>query len=280
MEPSRDDFIIAIRSAFLKKGTQQRFSLIFLLFFSFLLLFLGKYNFHQLNYLRIVLNEIVYRSSFIVSIPENLVINSYKKAKDHYFLYRDYDFIKEKLNNLESEKYNIDFLIAENKRLRNTLEEVNYLSDEQIAKVLIDKESPFLRSIIINKGSKNNITKGMAVLHNNYLVGKVIEVNFTTSRVLLLSDLNSKTPISIEPGDIQAILSGTGKKEATIQYTKDNLSISNGSIVYTSGTGDLYKAGIPIGKIFEKDNKKKVDFFADFDQLRFVKVSNYKKESD
>jgi len=280
MEPSRDDFIIAIRSAFLKKGTQQRFSLIFLLFFSFLLLFLGKYNFNQLNYLRIVLNEIVYRSSFIVSIPENLVINSYKKAKDHYFLYRDYDFIKEKLNNLESEKYNIDFLIAENKRLRNTLEEVNYLSDEQIAKVLIDKESPFLRSIIINKGSKNNITKGMAVLHNNYLVGKVIEVNFTTSRVLLLSDLNSKTPISIEPGDIQAILSGTGKNEATIQYTKDNLSISNGSIVYTSGTGDLYKAGIPIGKIFEKDNKKKVDFFADFDQLRFVKVSNYKKESD
>ena len=280
MEPSRDDFIIAIRSAFLKKGTQQRFSLIFLLFFSFLLLFLGKYNFNQLNYLRIVLNEIVYRSSFIVSIPENLVINSYNKAKDHYFLYRDYDFIKEKLNNLESEKYNIDFLIAENKRLRNTLEEVNYLSDEQIAKVLIDKESPFLRSIIINKGSKNNITKGMAVLHNNYLVGKVIEVNFTTSRVLLLSDLNSKTPISIEPGDIQAILSGTGKNEATIQYTKDNLSISNGSIVYTSGTGDLYKAGIPIGKIFEKDNKKKVDFFADFDQLRFVKVSNYKKESD
>jgi len=280
MEPSRDDFIIAIRSAFLKKGTQQRFSLIFLLFFSFLLLFLGKYNFNQLNYLRIALNEIVYRSSFIVSIPENLVINSYKKAKDHYFLYRDYDFIKEKLNNLESEKYNIDFLIAENKRLRNTLEEVNYLSDEQIAKVLIDKESPFLRSIIINKGSKNNIQKGMAVLHNNYLVGKVIEVNFTTSRVLLLSDLNSKTPISIEPGDIQAILSGTGKKEATIQYTKDNLSISNGSIVYTSGTGDLYKAGIPIGKIFEKDNKKKVDFFADFDQLRFVKVSNYKKESD
>jgi len=280
MEPSRDDFIIAIRSAFLKKGTQQRFSLIFLLFFSFLLLFLGKYNFNQLNYLRIVLNEIVYRSSFIVSIPENLVINSYKKAKDHYFLYRDYDFIKEKLNNLESEKYNIDFLIAENKRLRNTLEEVNYLSDEQIAKVLIDKESPFLRSIIINKGSKNNIQKGMAVLHNNYLVGKVIEVNFTTSRVLLLSDLNSKTPISIEPGDIQAILSGTGKNEATIQYTKDNLSISNGSIVYTSGTGDLYKAGIPIGKIFEKDNKKKVDFFADFDQLRFVKVSNYKKESD
>ena len=51
------------------------------------------------------------------------------------------------------------------------------------------------------------------------------------------------------------------------------------SIVYTSGTGDLFKAGIPIGKIFEEDKKKKVDFFADFSQLRFVKVTNYSKEN-
>lgn len=279
MEQSRDDFIIAIRSAFLKKGTKQRFSLLFLLFFSVLLLFLGKYNFSGVNYLKIALNEIVYRSSFIVSIPEKFAVVTYKKTRDHFLFYNEYDSLKEKFYNLESKKYNVDFLIAENKRLRKTLEEVNYLSNEQIAKVLIDKESPFLRSIIINKGSKNNIQKGMAVLANSYLVGKVIEVNFTTSRVLLLSDLNSKTPISIEPGGIQAILSGTGKNEAVIQYTKDNLSISNQSIVYTSGTGDLFKAGIPIGKIFEEDKKKKVDFFADFSQLRFVKVTNYSKEN-
>ena len=279
MEQSRDDFIIAIRSAFLKKGTKQRFSLLFLLFFSVLLLFLGKYNFSGVNYLKIALNEIVYRSSFIVSIPEKFAVVTYKKTRDHFLFYNEYDSLKEKFNNLESNKYNVDFLIAENKRLRKTLEEVNYLSNEQIAKVLIDKESPFLRSIIINKGSKNNIQKGMAVLANSYLVGKVIEVNFTTSRVLLLSDLNSKTPISIEPGGIQAILSGTGKNEAVIQYTKDNLLISNQSIVYTSGTGDLFKAGIPIGKIFEEDEKKKVDFFADFSQLRFVKVTNYSKEN-
>ena len=279
MEQSRDDFIIAIRSAFLKKGTKQRFSLLFLLFFSILLLFLGKYNFTGINYLRIALNEIVYRSSFIVSIPEKFAVKTYNKTRDHFLFYNEYNSLKEKFNNLESNKYNVDFLIAENKRLRKTLEEVNYSSNEQLAKVLIDKESPFLRSIIINKGSKNNIKKGMAVLTNNYLIGKVIEVNFTTSRVLLLSDLNSKTPISIEPGGIQAILSGTGKNEAVIQYTKDNLSISNQSIVYTSGTGDLFKAGIPIGKIFEEDKKKKVDFFADFSQLRFVKVTNYSKEN-
>ena len=61
----------------------------------------------------------------------------------------------------------------------------------------------------------------MTILSNNYLVGKVVEVNFTTSRILLLSDLNSKTPVSIEPGSIQAILSGTGRNEGIIQYTKE-----------------------------------------------------------
>ena len=280
METSREDFVIAIRSAFLKKGTKQRFSLIVLLFFSIVLIVLGKYNFSAINYLRIAIKEIVYRSSFVVSVPEKYAAYSYSSIKDHILLYKDYTSIKEKLNKIESKKYNSDFLVAENKRLKKTLDDVNYSSDEQLAKVLIDKGSPFLRSIIINKGSNNNIEKGMTILSNNYLVGKVVEVNFTTSRILLLSDLNSKIPVSIEPGSIQAILSGTGRNEGIIQYTKENLVINTGSIVYTSGTGDLFKEGIPIGKIIESNNEKKVNFFSDFSQLRFVKVVIYKKENN
>ena len=70
MEPSRDDFIIAIRSAFLKKGTKQRFSLIALLFFSIIIIVLGKINFTAVNYLKVGINEVVYRVSFIASLPE------------------------------------------------------------------------------------------------------------------------------------------------------------------------------------------------------------------
>ena len=73
MEPSRDDFVIALRSAFLKKGTQQRFSLLSLIFFSIILLILGSFNFKAIDYTKVVIKEIVYRSSFIVSVPENLL---------------------------------------------------------------------------------------------------------------------------------------------------------------------------------------------------------------
>ena len=280
MQPSRDDFVIAIRSAFLKKGTKQRFSLIVLLFFSITLIVLGKYNFVGINYLKVIINEVVYRSSYIVSIPEKYAAVSFNTVRNHFMLYEDYNIVKEKLKKIESQKHNIDFLIAENQKLKKTLEDVSYSSHEQLAKVLIDKESPFLRSIIINKGTKHNITKGMTVLNDNYLVGKVVEVNFSTARVLLLSDLNSKTPVTIEPGSVQAILSGTGKNSGIIQYSKENLPINAGSIVFTSGAGGLFKEGIPVGKIAEINNKKVINFFSDFSQLGFVKVVLYSKEKN
>ena len=275
MEPSRDDFIIAIRSAFLKRGTKQRFSLFALLFSSIFLIVLGKFNFTAINYLKITINEVVYRTSFVASIPEKYITYSYRAIEKHIKLYKDYNFQKEELEKLKSEKYEVKFLEAENKRLKKVLNDINYSSELVIAKVIIDKQSPFLRSIIINKGSKNNIKKGMSVLSDSYLIGKVVEVNYMTSRVLLLSDLNSRIPVTIEPGSVQSILHGDGKNSGNIQYTKDNLPIADGSIIYTSGTGGLLKSGIPIGKIEQNENKNSVNFFIDFSQLRYVKVSSY-----
>ena len=280
MEPSRDDFIIAIRSAFLKRGTKQRFSLFVLLFSSIFLIVLGKFNFTAINYLKITINEVVYRTSFVASIPEKYITYSYRAIEKHIKLYKDYNFQKEELEKLKSEKYEVKFLEAENKRLKKVLNDINYSSELVIAKVIIDKQSPFLRSIIINKGSKNNIKKGMSVLSDSYLIGKVVEVNYMTSRVLLLSDLNSKIPVTIEPGSIQSILSGDGKNSGNIQYTKDNLPIADGSIIYTSGTGGLLKSGIPIGKIEQNENQNSVNFFIDFSQLRYVKVSSYAEEKN
>ena len=280
MEPSRDDFIIAIRSAFLKKGTKQRFSLLGLLFFSILLIVLGKYNFTAINYLKITINEVVYRISFVVSLPEKYIAYSYRAVEEHIRFYNDYNLKKEELEKLKSEKYETIFLKAENKRLKKVLDDINYSSELVIAKVIIDKQSPFLRSIIINKGSKNNINKGMAVLSDSYLIGKVVEVNYTTSRVLLLSDLNSKIPVTIEPGSIQSILSGDGEKSGVLLYIKDNFLIVEESIIYTSGTGGLLKSGIPIGKIIQNENQNNVNFFVDFSQLRYVKVSSYTEETN
>ena len=120
MATSRDDFVIAIRSAFIKKGNKQRFSLIGLIFFSIGLLFLSKINLPVTNYLKITLNEVVYRSSFIISVPEKKFQNLINKIKDHYNVYNDYLLTKEKINLLQSKKYEVQFLEEENERLKKT----------------------------------------------------------------------------------------------------------------------------------------------------------------
>ena len=277
MEASRDDFVIAIRSAFIQRGNKQRFSLIFLIILSIVFLILGRFNLSAINYIKISINELVYRSSFIVSVPENYIKKTYINVQDHFTYYDEYLKLKKENIELKTTIENTNFITLENERLKKIIDDYIIVSDEIIAKVLIDKQSPFLRSMIINKGSKNNIKLGMAVLDGEFLVGKVVEVNFTTSRVLLLSDLNSKIPVTIEPEGYQSILSGTGKNNGIIQYSKEEIFLKEGSSVFTSGSGALFKSGIPIGKI---TNKIKVDYFSDFSQLKFVKVIEFRKEED
>ena len=277
MEASRDDFVIAIRSAFIQRGNKQRFSLFFLIILSIVFLILGRFNLSAINYIKVSINELVYRSSFIVSVPENYIKKTYINVQDHFTYYDEYLKLKKENIELKSSIENTSFITSENERLKKIIDDYIIVSDEIVAKVLIDKQSPFLRSIIINKGSKDNIKLGMAVLDGEFLVGKVVEVNFTTSRVLLLSDLNSKIPVTIEPEGYQSILSGTGKNDGVIQYSKEEILLKDGSTVFTSGSGAIFKSGIPIGKIQEK---KKVRYFSDFSQLRFIKIISFEKEEN
>ena len=285
METGRDDFVIALRSAFLKKGTQQTFSLLSLIFFSIIFLILGSLNFRAIDYVKIGINEIIYRSSFIVSGPENFVKNNYIIINNHFNLYEENIKNIDELNDLRRKDISQKITTLENIKYKKLIDDYFIADMETVAKVLIDKQSPFLRSVIINKGSKNNIELGMVVLDEGFLVGKIVEVNYYTSRVLLISDINSKIPVSLQPGDIQAIMSGKDKGKGVLQYIKDkNLPEVDGAmLVITSGAGGMFKSGIPIGEIAVNanvliDKDKIVNFHKDFSQLKYVNVVSFSKE--
>jgi len=273
MATGRDDFVIAFRSAFLKKKDKQKFSLLTLLFLSILVIILSNYNFKVIQLIKIGINEFTYRASFLISTPENKIQKINSLIKDHLKSYDNYKNLELELEKLKQKKLTNNFLKMENEKLRDLINE-SINSDEILARVLIDKESPFLRSIILNKGTKDKLKIGMAVVDEVHLVGKVIEVNFTNSRVLLLSDLNSKIPVVLEPIGMQAVVSGTGGTNGKIQYTKEEYSddINNQEIIaYTSGLGGLFKPGLPVGKI-SRVNPHEIVFFSDFKQLEYVKI--------
>tara|TARA_B100001093_G_scaffold82482_1_gene73900 strand:- start:128 stop:1354 length:1227 start_codon:yes stop_codon:yes gene_type:complete len=276
MASSRDDFIIAIRSAFLKKSTQQKFSLLTLVFISIFIILLSSLDFKIIRYTKIGINEIVYRSSFVVSIPENFIRTTFFEIKDYSNFFKDYKKNKEELSKLRSGNVSSKIIEFENKELKELINDYVSSSDKILAKIIVDKDSPFLKSIIINKGSKDNIKIGTNIYDQSYLVGRVIEVNYKTARVLLLSDLNSNVPVSIAPQNIQAIITGSGEKFGEVKYIKEGLNnkFNEKSIVYTSGTGAIFKSGIPIGKLrINEDqslNKFYVEFYSDFSQLKYV----------
>ncbi len=276
MASSRDDFIIAIRSAFLKKSTQQKFSLLTLVIISILIILLSSLDFKAIRYTKIAINELVYRSSFVVSIPENFIKKSFLDISEYTNFYNNYRKNKKELSEIKSNYVSSEIIQFENKELKELINDYILSSDKILAKIIVDHKSPFLKSIIINKGSKDGIRIGTNIYDQSYLVGRVIEVNYKTSRVLLLNDLNSNVPVSIVPQNIQAIVTGTGSKYGLIKYVKDGLTddLTNESIIYSSGTGAIFKSGTPIGKLKleEKEGIKRfyVEFYSDFSQLKYV----------
>jgi rod shape-determining protein MreC len=277
MASSRDDFVIAIRSAFLKKSTQQKFSLLTLVFTSIFIILLSSFDFKIIRYIKIGINEIVYRSSFVVSIPENFIKNTFIEITDYSTFFNDYKKNKKELNELKSKNISNEIIQFENKELKELINDYVSSSDKILSKIIVDQDSPFLKSIIINKGAKDNIKIGTNIYDQSYLLGRVIEVNYKTARVLLLSDLNSNVPVSIAPQNIQAIITGSGDNYGEIKYIKAGVDnkFNEKSIVYTSGTGALFKSGIPIGRIIinknnEEKNKFKVEFYSNFSQLKYV----------
>ena len=280
MVKGRDDFVIALRSTFFKKKEQQKFSLISLIILSIIVIILSHLNFKPIQIVKLGINEVIYRSSYISSIPENKIKEIISEIKSHIDLREIHQKELIKIENTEEIIALNNFLTAENKKLRELIDE-SINSEEIFARVLIDRESPFLKSIVLNKGSKDNVKIGMAIMDRNYLVGQVIEVNYSNSRALLLSDLNSKIPVIIQPPFLQAVASGTGKDYGVIEYTKDEYEenqIESKVIVYTSGSGGLFKPGIPVGKIL--NNSGQIEFFSDFGQLSFVKITEFKIGED
>lgn len=273
MDTSREDFGIAIRSAFLRKGTKQRFSLFALIIIAAFLLFLEKLETKPLNYFRSFLKDVIYRGSEIISYPAKGFDQSINSINKHFNLYANYEFLKKENDLLKSKVYENDFLNLENDQLRVLIDEqVKRESNLLSSRVMLDKKSPYLHSFIINSGLNKGIKNGMAVLDGQNFIGRIVDVNFFSARVLLISDFNSKIPVIIEPSGSHAILNGHGTKNPSLEFLPENHKIKTGNKVYTSGKEGIFSPGIPIGETFLEKNQVEVFLFSDLDQVTFVNV--------
>lgn len=273
MSSSRDDFGIAFRSALLQKGAAQKFSLVSLLIIAILIFFLDTYNVSFMKPIRSFINDTIYRVSLVASAPSRFLPNISGSISNLFKIESENNRLKNELEIYKNKEFKVEYLTNQNKILKQFLnsEEEAYLLDKKIiiSKVLLDKDSPYLQSIIINKGSKAGVLKGMPVLDNEYLVGRVVETNYMSSRVLLLTDLNSRIPVTLDEDGTQAILKGTGGNRPVLEYLPEEYTIKDGVNVFTSGKDQVFTPGTPIGRTNELGS---IELYSDSNQLSFVKI--------
>ncbi len=273
MSSSRDDFSIAIRSALLQKGTRQKFSIFFLICLSILIFFLDSFPNKAMDISRSVINDLIYRISSVATSPMRFVDYSSKRIIYHFEIYDENKILKEELKNLRSKELRVEYLQAQNKNFKEIIgSELAYSSNNILGRVLLDKESPYLKSVIINKGSKSGIKKGMPVKDRDFLVGRIVETNFLSSRVLLLNDLNSRIPVTIGKSGVQAILTGKGKSKPELEYLPEAYLPENDLIVFTSGTDGIFKEGVAIGTTVIDKSTANVKLYSDPNQLNIINV--------
>jgi len=229
--------------------------------------------------IRSFINDGIYRVSLVASSPSRFVPQATGSVTSLFNIKSENEKLKRALEVYRQKELSVEYLTNQNKNLRKILESDDTLFKENIvlSKVLIDKSSPYLKSIIINKGSKAGLLKGMPVKDKDYLIGRVVETNYLSSRVLLLNDLNSRIPVTFGKDGTQAILKGNGGSKPILEYLPEGYVVEEGIDVFTSGKDGIFFPGSPVGTTTEKGEVK---LFSEPSQLSFVKVDLSKQRKE
>jgi len=139
--------------------------------------------------------------------------------------------------------------------------------------VLADSGSPFRQSLLLNIGQRDGIVDGWAATDGLGLVGRISGVGRNTSRVIMLSDSNSRIPVTIQPSGQRAILSGDNSVLPPIEFIESPELVRPGDRVVSSGDGGVFPADILVGHVAQdKDRRLRVRLAADYERLDFLRV--------
>jgi rod shape-determining protein MreC len=144
------------------------------------------------------------------------------------------------------------------------------------ARVVADAGGVYARAVLLSAGPNHGITKGQIALDDRGLVGRVTEVGARSVRVLLLTDINSRIPVTLESSHGRAILTGTNGPRPRLSYWTEGLRPVEGERVVTSAEADAFPAGLPVGTVhYTAQNVPEVEPTARLDRLEIVRLCDY-----
>ena len=265
----------------IKEKTSNSKILTFISLIFVLMLIFSSYLYPTISH-TVKMKILDYSGNIINSIysPISTVNNSLSNISNIINTYNiNNELIKEN-ENLKIIENQIIVLQSENEELKKLLSISNDIKYKFITAKIISKSNlSFIRSSILMSGKKDNILLSSPVIYNKTLLGYINEVGFNSSRVLSLTDINVKAPAVILGKDVKVILAGNNSKYLDILNYLDISSLKTGDKVFTSGDGNMYPAGLYIGKVKIKLNGSfVVEPAENLNNLNYVQIINWKPE--
>lgn len=139
--------------------------------------------------------------------------------------------------------------------------------------VLTDSGSPFRQSVLLNVGARDGLVDGWAAMDGLGLVGRISGVGQTTARVILLTDSNSRIPVTIQPSGQTALLTGDNSAIPPLEFLENADEVRPGDRVVSSGDGGVFPEGLLVGEVVKgSDRRLRVRLSADYERLEFLRV--------
>jgi rod shape-determining protein MreC len=255
----------------------QRFAYIGLVLLAFGLMLLAKVDTLLLERVRIHMTDAVAPILEVVSKPIDSVNRGIAELQAMKNLYADNDRLRTERERLLHWKAVAEKLEAENRVLRDHLNSVQEVEPRFItARVIADTGGAFSQSVIINAGAREGIKRGQAAVTANGLAGRVIDVGHRSARVLLVTDINAKIPVLIDPSRTRAIMAGSNKASTKLTWLPPGAVVAVGDRIVTSGHAGVFPPGIPVGQVVSVgENGLLVQPFADLSRLEYLRVLEF-----
>ncbi len=259
------------------KAKLKRFALVLLVLAAFGLMLLGKADTVLVEKAQVLFNDISSPVLALLSKPAEAASRFMQNIHELVSIRQENARLREENRELTLVKLDTEQLRKENAYLADLL---NYIPPPEAvsitSRVIADTGNSFAQSLIAFVGSKQKVAKGNVVLTGDGVVGRIASVGINAARILLITDMNSRVPVKIEPLDTPAILSGDNTEYPQLISLPGNAKISVGDKVVTSGMAGVFPAGLPVGVIVSIDDGLiKVRPFFNRNRLEMVRIVDY-----
>jgi rod shape-determining protein MreC len=168
-------------------------------------------------------------------------------------------------------------LAADNQQLRGLLKAIPENSISYVtARVIANSGGAYVRTLLVNAGADDRVARGQAAITGEGLVGRLTEVGNRAARVLLITDLNSRIPVTIESSHVNAVLAGDNSERPRLMYLPSADAVKIGDRVVTSGEGGIFPPGVPVGVIAAIDGAgPRVAPYVELSQVNYLLVVDY-----